>query len=307
MPNEAASAAIDSLMDCLLELIPEEYVAVWVRCVVVDGRFRISVCCEVGSAENEVQLFPLEPEAEQAVIDRFRSYQEAVKVPGLAPWQVASLVAKIGSEGRVGINLDTDYETVSESDWDRFAARWNDKYLAGRRIVPSPMSRPSVATPPPLPLVQPPMEVRLMKLLEEAFGELKAKNEVVDQVFNLRQSSWSLDQTTCAIRFHNPNGTVASAPFQTIGTINTKDGTWLWAWENPSITEPLRRHALAVRAFGEAQHHELLTTRKFPCDEELAWRLTALAAKLNNAQGAYRAPAGTALLFLTFGKVTLEK
>jgi urease accessory protein len=28
-----------------------------------------------------------------------------------------------------------------------------------------------------------------------------------------------------------------------IGTINIQTGTWLWAWDNPSIAEPLRQHA----------------------------------------------------------------
>lgn len=306
MPNEAANSAMDSLVDCLLELIPEDYVAFWVRCVVVEGRFRINVYCEADGAKDEIEKFPLDPESEQAVIERFRQYQEAVKVPDSLPWQVASLVATIDSEGGVGIKMDTDYETVAEADWGKFTALWEEKYLAGRRIVPAPSPSASGATPPPLPMTQPFMRLDLAELLEEAFSELKARNEAADQVFNLRQSSWSLDQTTCAVRFHNPNGTVASAPFQTIGTLNRNDGTWMWAWDNPSIVDAIRQHALTVRAYGEEHGHELLTQRKFPCDEELAWRLTALAAKLCNAQGAYRAPAGPTLLFLTFGKLTLS-
>ena len=138
-------------------------------------------------------------------------------------------------------------------------------------------------------------------------NELAAKASAHDALWQIRQAKqWSVNQEAGTIQFQFADGRTATALAQFIGSINTKNGTWLWAWDNPSITEPLRQHALAVRAFGEAQHHELLTTRKFPCDEELAWRLTALAAKLNNAQGAYRAPAGAALLFLTFGNVTLH-
>lgn len=48
-----------------------------------------------------------------------------------------------------------------------------------------------------------------------------------------------------------------------------------------------------------------LTTRKLTCSEDEAWQLTALACKLNEAQGAYRGPAGTTLVFMTFGTVTL--
>lgn len=186
------------------------------------------------------------------------------------------------------------HEAVDSARLDELKRKWEAKFLPGD---PAPANDSAA---------QPFMRLDLAELLEKAFSELKARNEVADQVFNLRQSSWALDQTSCAIRFQNPNGTVASAPFQTIGTLNQNDGTWLWAWDNPSIVDAIRQHALAVRAYGEEHGHELLTQRKFPCDEELAWRLTALAAKLGNAQGAYRAPAGPTLLFLTFGKLTLS-
>jgi hypothetical protein len=38
-----------------------------------------------------------------------------------------------------------------------------------------------------------------------------------------------------------------------------------------------------------------------------AWEFTALACHLCDAQGAYRGPAGTALVFMTFGEVTLAQ
>ena len=41
--------------------------------------------------------------------------------------------------------------------------------------------------------------------------------------------------------------------------------------------------------------------------EDEAWEFTALACQLCRAQGAYRGPAGTALVYMTFGEVTLSK
>jgi hypothetical protein len=48
-------------------------------------------------------------------------------------------------------------------------------------------------------------------------------------------------------------------------------------------------------------------SRKVACDEAEAWEFTALACKLCNAQGAYRGPAGSARVFMTFDDVQLSK
>jgi len=49
------------------------------------------------------------------------------------------------------------------------------------------------------------------------------------------------------------------------------------------------------------------TTRKLQITEDQAWELAALAFMVCGANGAYRGPAGTALVFMTFGKVQLSK
>jgi hypothetical protein len=48
-------------------------------------------------------------------------------------------------------------------------------------------------------------------------------------------------------------------------------------------------------------------TQGLPCSEEDAWGCLALARDLCDAQGGYRGPAGSALVFLTFGGLTLSK
>jgi hypothetical protein len=100
---------------------------------------------------------------------------------------------------------------------------------------------------------------------------------------------------------------VATAPVQVVGSYNTQDGTWLWGWDNPSLEAALTEHARKVRSFGEERGYEVLTTPKLACPESQCWELTALACMLAEGQGAYRGPAGTARVFVTFGEVTLSK
>ncbi|MDH3298349.1 MAG: RhsIA family immunity protein, partial [Gemmatimonadota bacterium] len=81
--------------------------------------------------------------------------------------------------------------------------------------------------------------------------------------------------------------------------------TWLWAWGHPSVQPPLSTHARRMREYGETNRICELTTRKLVSTEEQCWQFTALACKLNEAQGAYRGPAGSALVFMTFGEPKL--
>ena len=63
----------------------------------------------------------------------------------------------------------------------------------------------------------------------------------------------------------------------------------------------------AVLAYGKEHNIQSLITRKISCDESDCWEFTALAAKLDKAQGAYRGPAGRTYVFMTFGEVQISK
>jgi len=143
-------------------------------------------------------------------------------------------------------------------------------------------------------------------LLEQSMNELQAKTAAHDAGWRLADSDWSVDQDKGEIVFTPPNGMVAIAPVQIIGTYNSVDGTWLWGWDNPSVDPALQSDALVVRDYGEKHEIEQLTTLKFACTQDDAWLLTALACKLCGAQGAYRGPADTTYIFMTFGDVRLQ-
>jgi len=92
-----------------------------------------------------------------------------------------------------------------------------------------------------------------------------------------------------------------------LGTYNSQDQTWLWAWANPSIDEKLKADALKVRKYGEEHHIDRLTKSKWKGTEDDAWAMAALAVKLCGEQGAYRGPAGTTYVFIAFGEVKLSR
>jgi hypothetical protein len=147
----------------------------------------------------------------------------------------------------------------------------------------------------------------LQAQIEKAAHHLAALTEAHDESWHIGESAWSVDQDEGTIVFDSPHGLQAIAPVQIIGTYDTQRGTWMWAWDNPSVAPALAVDAQRVQAYGRQQGFEILTTPKLTCPEEQCWELTALACLLCDAQGAYRGPADTTRIFMTFGEVTLSK
>jgi len=142
-------------------------------------------------------------------------------------------------------------------------------------------------------------------VFERAEAEAALKSEALQGVLGDEPSEFEVDLDAGLITFTTATK-VISAPIQVVGTYNTLDGTFLWGWDHPSVPETLGADARLARTFGRRHALSLFTTRKVECTEEEAWMFTAVAAYLSDAEGTYRAPFGTTLVFLTLGEVTIE-
>lgn len=159
----------------------------------------------------------------------------------------------------------------------------------------------------PVTVPEPVEEIDFETLMDRSMNELQLKTEAHTNTWGLGSCDrWDMDQETGIITFTTKK-MIATAPAQIIGTYSLESGTWLWGWDHPSVVEGLAEHAKQVYEFGQANGIDHLTNRKIECDEDVCWGFTALACHLCDAQGAYRGPAGNALVFMTFGNVTLNK
>lgn len=122
-----------------------------------------------------------------------------------------------------------------------------------------------------------------------------------------KEKTWSVDQDNGLILFIFPNKVIASAPVQIIGTYDPNDGSFLWGWDNPSVDDKLKRAANLVKAYGVKNKIAMFTKPKIFSSEEKAWEFVALAARLDSANGAYRAKTGGPIVYMTFGEITLKK
>jgi hypothetical protein len=147
---------------------------------------------------------------------------------------------------------------------------------------------------------------QLRQEIDKAMNGLAIVTAAHDRTWQLSKADWSLDQDVGDLVFTSRT-VQAVAPAQIIGTCNTLDGTWLWGWDHPSVDPALARDAKKMLEYGKKHNYAKLTTRKLQITEDQAWELTALAYLVCGANGAYRGPAGTALVFMTFGEVKLSK
>jgi len=106
-----------------------------------------------------------------------------------------------------------------------------------------------------------------------------------------RLGSWARydwSQVTRQLVFSDAGQPKVLADIQFVGSISIETDTWLWAWNNDSITAELCEVLSTVREYGKTHGLPHLITPKWPADEIDGWEMTGIAAFLLRAHGAYR-------------------
>jgi hypothetical protein len=144
--------------------------------------------------------------------------------------------------------------------------------------------------------------------LDMALEYLNRQQERLKSEFRL--GTWpryDYDQEAGTLAF-SANGKVeVLADIHIVGSTSTRSGTWLWAWDNPSILENVKHCLADVRAYGESHGLEKLTTAKWSGDEHDGWEMTAAAAFILRAEGAYRSPGEHGALFMVLRNVRMPR
>ncbi|WP_309395831.1 DUF6882 domain-containing protein [Cerasicoccus maritimus] len=138
--------------------------------------------------------------------------------------------------------------------------------------------------------------------IAQCLEDLQVKSQAHEIAWGLNESKFVLDQVEGQIGFESPNDMLISAPVQIIGAYFPTEKVWQWSWDNNTVRPPLTEDADKVRAYGQEKGIAELTTAEVKIDDEAqCWEFTALACGLADAQGAYSAPTGNLVLFMTFG------
>lgn len=140
----------------------------------------------------------------------------------------------------------------------------------------------------------------------ESWIDLLNRQTALARAMKIGAAPWSVDQEAGLIRFERKDGSTVTAPIQIIGSWNPRTTAFTWGWDHPSVHTRLRADAERTRWFGDKHDLSELTERTLKMSELDAWRLTAVAMKVNAAQGAYRGPTEGPVVFMTLGEARVR-
>jgi hypothetical protein len=139
------------------------------------------------------------------------------------------------------------------------------------------------------------------KFRHEAVHELMRLNELCEQEFRISSwARWDYDLERGTLTFSQDGEPRLVASIQVIGTTSISGQTWMWGWANESLPASVRKSVAKVRAFGESERINELTAAELPDDEYLGWAMTAVAAKVLGAKGAYRCPGKNGFVYVVY-------
>jgi hypothetical protein len=142
----------------------------------------------------------------------------------------------------------------------------------------------------------------------EAVHELMRLNELCEEQFRISSwPRWDYDFERGTLTFSQDDVPKVRASIHVIGTTSISGKTWMWGWANESLSANVTKAVARVRAFGEAEDIDELKAAELPDDEYLGWEMTAVAAKVLGAKGAYRCPGKNGFVYVAYSSIGFSK
>lgn len=114
-------------------------------------------------------------------------------------------------------------------------------------------------------------------------------------------SRWDWDDIAVTLTFSDPVRPTVRIDVTVVGS--TEGDSWEWSWANSNYGDRLKLDMEKVRAFGDANGYEQLTSAFLDADEHTGWEMTAVAAHILDALGAYRFPTDDGYCYLIYRKI----
>lgn len=108
------------------------------------------------------------------------------------------------------------------------------------------------------------------------------------------------EQHTGEMVFTLKGGRKVIMTFHVVGSISDRSKTWMWSWDNLYLLENVTEEMLKVKAFGEENGIEKLTSPKWPGNDDNGWEMTAIAAWVLKSKGAFSFLSDEMMVFVVF-------
>jgi hypothetical protein len=138
----------------------------------------------------------------------------------------------------------------------------------------------------------------------------QSREYLLKQQDNLKQKyglddylQMDFEQETGQMIFTMMGGKQAIMKFHVVGSISDRSRTWMWSWDNPYMLEHVTGEILKVRAFGEENGIEKLTSPRWPANDDDGWEMTAIAAWVLKSKGAFSFLSDEMMVFVVFENI----
>jgi len=138
------------------------------------------------------------------------------------------------------------------------------------------------------------------EFLHPLVHELMDKNTRFREKYGLHDR-WNWDSESATMTFSDPAKPTLRIDATVVGT--TQGNSWEWTWANPNFKTESKHDMERVREFGENQGYDELTSGFLNADEHTGWEMTAVAAHILGAPGAYRFPTEMGYCYLIYRKI----
>lgn len=139
-----------------------------------------------------------------------------------------------------------------------------------------------------------------LRFISDAFEEMVAqhKKHAASWPYG-KEKGWTADLDAGVIVFKFAGDLTGTCHFQTIGTYNEVDGSFLWGWAHGKLPRALKVHAKMARQWGKTLGLSLYASKNVKCSMEEAWNFAAITQKLAGAKNVYRGRVGKKYIFMT--------
>ena len=142
---------------------------------------------------------------------------------------------------------------------------------------------------------EPPLTPEAERFLADAAEEYKAKQKRLadDWGFGTAGGNWGFEQTTGVFTRQRGDGTEIRADGQVLGSYQSSDRSWEWAWNNPNVERGVSRDSEQVRELGRRLGIEYLVAGKIPAPTpDAVHYFASIGVKATGADGAFPATTG---------------
>ncbi len=143
-------------------------------------------------------------------------------------------------------------------------------------------------------------DAETLRFIETAFEEMLAHHKVHAASWPYgKEKAWTADLDAGVIVFKFAGELTGTCHFQTIGTYNEADGSFMWGWAHSKLPRALKVHAKMARQWGKGLRLPQYVSKNVKCSMEDAWNFAEVTQKLAGAKSGNRGRIGKKYIFMT--------